>query len=162
MLQTVKLKHFLNKWKVSSNLDIFVLFCLCSPEPKVQAPVDFTLTIFTCTFYFIFFSPAPLCQYSIQTWLKTYWCEGAFKGFFFPNEGSVPLSGKYNVKIMKRVRSYTTSTAPFRMIKKIYPDFDCFQMIVNKIASWSVLITPIGGFFILLYAWGIIENFYPM
>lgn len=82
MLQTVKLKHFLNKWKVSSNLDIFVLFCLCSPEPKVQAPVDFTLTIFTCTFYFIFFSPAPLCQYSIQTWLKTYWCEGAFKGFF--------------------------------------------------------------------------------
>lgn len=82
MLQTVKLKHFLNKWKVSSNLDFF-LFCLCSPEPKVQAPVDFTLTIFTCTFYFIFFSPAPLCQYSIQTWLKTYWCEGAFKGFFF-------------------------------------------------------------------------------
>lgn len=82
MLQTVKLKHFLNKWKVSSNLDIFVLFCLCSPEPKVQAPVDFTLTIFTCTFYFIFFSPAPLCQYSIQTWLKTYWCEGALRVFF--------------------------------------------------------------------------------
>lgn len=133
MLQTVKLKHFLNKWKVSSNLDIFVLFCLCSPEPKVQAPVDFTLTIFT---YFILFFSLQHHYANIPSKLGSRHTDvkGLLRGFF-PNEGSVPLSGKYNVKIMKRMRSYTMSTAPFRMIKKIYPDFDCFQMIVNKIAS---------------------------
>lgn len=127
MLQTVKLKHFLNKWKVSSNLDIFVLFCLCSPEPKVQAPVDFTLTIFTCTFYFIlFFSLQHHYANSIQTWLKTYLCEGAFKGFF-SNEGSVPLSGKYNVKKNEKDEILFYVNCPFSYDKKNLPWFWLFS-----------------------------------
>lgn len=160
MLQTVKLKHFLNKWKVSSNLDIFVLFVLTRTQGS--STCGFYLNNFYLYILFYFFLSSTTMPIFHPNLAQDILMWRGFKGFFFPNEGSVPLSGKYNVKIMKRMRSYTTSTAPFRMIKKIYPDFDCFQMIVNKIASWSVLITPIGGFFILLYAWGIIENFYPM
>lgn len=161
MLQTVKLKHFLNKWNVSSNLDFFfVLFVLTRTQGS--STCGFYLNNFYLHILFYFFS---LQHHYANIPSKLGSRHTDVKGLlrvFFSNEGSVPLSGKYNVKIMKRMRSYTTSTAPFRMIKKIYPDFDSFQMIVNKIGSWSVLITPIGGFFILLYDWGIIEDFYPM
>lgn len=55
MLQTVKLKHFLNKWKVSSNLDFFfVLFVLTRTQGS--STCGFYLNKFLLVHFILFFS----------------------------------------------------------------------------------------------------------